>query len=217
MQKHSVILNMSCDKLIFWPGHCQHPGILLAVLNILIELHFRTSATIPLASYVENSTTSVTAPAEPQKSKKSKKSKPIEISLAIPGVRLVYRGISKLADSKEKKYIISIKHILKPTTIPKLKAELINETKLLNLAFIGTAPFQYLAKQKDVEIFMVFMQDIETELNAILIKNIKYQLNKTAKAPTDSKTVVAKEYHKFLDVFLKKALDTLLPHLKYDH
>ena len=24
MQKHGVILNMSCDKLIFWPGHCQH-------------------------------------------------------------------------------------------------------------------------------------------------------------------------------------------------
>ena len=27
MQKHGVILNMSCNKLIFWPGHCQHSGI----------------------------------------------------------------------------------------------------------------------------------------------------------------------------------------------
>ena len=26
MQKHGVILDMSCDKLTFWPGHCQHSG-----------------------------------------------------------------------------------------------------------------------------------------------------------------------------------------------
>ena len=27
MQKHGVILNMSCSKLIFWPNHCQHSRI----------------------------------------------------------------------------------------------------------------------------------------------------------------------------------------------
>lgn len=27
MCKHSVILDMSCDKLVFWPGHCEHSGI----------------------------------------------------------------------------------------------------------------------------------------------------------------------------------------------
>ena len=26
MQKHGIILDMSCDKLTFWPGHCQHSG-----------------------------------------------------------------------------------------------------------------------------------------------------------------------------------------------
>ena len=26
MQKHGVILNISCNKLTFWPGHCQHSG-----------------------------------------------------------------------------------------------------------------------------------------------------------------------------------------------
>ena len=61
------------------------------------------------------------------------------------------------------------------------------------------------------------MQDIKNELNAILMKNIKYQLNKTAKAPTDPKTMVPKEYHKFLDVFLKDASDTLSSHSKYNH
>ena len=27
MQKHGVILNMSCDRLTFWPGYCQHSGM----------------------------------------------------------------------------------------------------------------------------------------------------------------------------------------------
>ena len=61
------------------------------------------------------------------------------------------------------------------------------------------------------------MQDIKNELNEISMKNIKYQLNKTAKTYTDPKTVVPKKYHEFLNVFLKEALDTLSPHLMYDH
>ena len=65
-----------------------------------------------------------------------------------------------------------------------------------------------------MEIFAVSMQDIENELNTILMKDIEYQLNKTAKAPINSKTVVPEEYHEFFDVFSKEALDTLLPHSK---
>ena len=49
------------------------------------------------------------------------------------------------------------------------------------------------------------------------MKDIEYQLNKTAKTPTDLKTVILEEYHKFLDVFSKEASDTLSPHLKYNH
>ena len=109
------------------------------------------------------------------------------------------------------------KRILKLAMIPKLKAELVDETKPLDLAFINVTQFQYLAKQKDVEIFAISMRDIEYELNTILIKDIKYQLNKTAKTLTNLKTVVPKEYHKFLDVFSKEALDTLLSYLKYNH
>ena len=61
------------------------------------------------------------------------------------------------------------------------------------------------------------MQDIENKLKAISMKNIKYHLNKTAKTSTNPKTIVLKKYHKFLDVFLKKASDTLSSHLKYNH
>ena len=147
MQKHSVILDMSCDKLAFWPGHCQHLRSLLLAVNTLVKLHLststhlRTSAFMPLALHMKNSTTSVTAPSELQKSKKSKKLKPIKISPAIPGVQPAYQSISKLTDSEGEKYVILAKRILKPATIPKPKAELVDETKLLDLAFIGAAPF----------------------------------------------------------------------------
>ena len=61
------------------------------------------------------------------------------------------------------------------------------------------------------------MQNIENELNVILMKNIEYHLNKTAKTPTNLKTVIPQEYHKFFDVFPKEVLDTLLPYSKYNH
>ena len=136
--------------------------------------------------------------------------------MAISDVWPVYWTVSKLADSEGEKYVVSAKYILKPTT-SKPKAEPVNKTKPIDLAFIGAAPFQYLAKQKDTKIFAIFMQDIENELNAILIKDIEYQLNKMAKTPTNPKTVVPKEYHKFLDVFSKETSDTLLLYSKYDH
>ena len=73
MQKYSVILDMSCDKLTFWPGHYQHLGSLPVVVNIPVKSHLSTSAhlkisaTMFLAPHVKNPTTSATAPAKPQK------------------------------------------------------------------------------------------------------------------------------------------------------
>ena len=138
-------------------------------------------------------------------SKNSKKLNAIETPQIIPGMGPTYRGISKLADSEKKKYVVPAKCILKLATIPKLKVELADDTKPINLAFIERASFTYLAKQKDVEIFAISMKDIE------------YQFEKATKTLTNLKTVILKKYHKFLDVFLKKASDTLSKHSKYDH
>ena len=218
MQKHGIILDMSCDKLTFWPRHCQHPGSLLVAVNTPVESHLSTSvhlrinAIMLLAPDVDNPTTSSNAPAEPQNmhtkaknSKKSKKLNAIKTSQAIPGMQPTYQGVSKLADKEGEKYVIPVKRILKPATIPKPKVELADETKPIDLAFIGETPFTYLAKQKNVEIF------------AISIRDIEYQLEKATKTPMDLKTVVLKEYHEFLDVFSKEASDTLSEHSKYDH
>ena len=138
-------------------------------------------------------------------SKNLKKSNAIKTPQVISGMQPMYRGVSKLTNSEKEKYVIPAKCILKPATVSKPKVELADETKPINLAFIGGALFTYLAKQKDVEIFAISMKDIE------------YQLEKATKTPTDPKIMFPEEYHKFLDVFSKEASDTLSEHSKYDY
>ena len=136
------------------------------------------------------------------------------------------RGVSKVMNTPR---AMEPEKKRKPSTIPqKPKAEVKDEEnepkelksekpsveqagngKPLDLAFIGGAPFLCLAKSKKPK--------HRAEIFAISMRNIKYQLNKGTKPLTDPKTVVPAEYHDFLDVFLKKVLDTLRPHKKYDH
>ena len=108
---------------------------------------------MPLASHVDNPTTSSATLAEPQNmhtktknSKNSKKLNAIKISQVIPDMQPTYQSVSKLADSEKEKYMVPAKYILKPATISKPKVELANKTKLIDLAFMGGAPFTYLAK-----------------------------------------------------------------------
>lgn len=113
------------------------------------------------------------------------------------------------------KYFVPAKRVRAPKAVPKAvpkasplpapspKAK--ESVKPLELAMVGAAPFQYLTKQKDVEIFAVLMRDL------------KYQLKKTEKTPTDPATKVTECYHEFLDVFSKEALNKVSPHSKYDH
>lgn len=170
MRKHGVVLDISCDKLALWPGHCQHPGSLSAAVNTRVESYLSTSATMPLATHAANSTTSAGASAEPQKVRtKSKKAKPVGIPWPIPGVRPAYRCVSKLAVSEREKYVVPAKRILKPTT-SKPKAEPVDETKPIDLAFIGATPFQYLAKQKDVENFAISIRHRPENEDAHFIK-----------------------------------------------
>ena len=97
------------------------------------------------------------------KSKNSKNSNAIKTSQAIPGTQPAYQGVSKLAASQGEKYVIPAKYILKPATAtPKTKP--VDETKLIDLAFIRGALFTYLAKQKDVEICVILMQNIKYQL-----------------------------------------------------
>ena len=73
----------------------------------------------------------------------------------------------------------------------------------LNIVTIAIASFNVLIKQKNVEIFAIFL------------KNVNYEIKK--KIVTDSKNVISKKYHDFLNVFFKQNADKFSFHKKYDH
>ncbi len=76
----------------------------------------------------------------------------------------------------------------------------------IEIHFIAAASFNILSRQKNVEIFAVFM------------KNLKIQLKKQeSNTVIDSKSVVSFEYHDFLNVFFKEKIDILSSHRKHDH
>ncbi len=84
--------------------------------------------------------------------------------------------------------------------------ELINEENTIEIHLIAAVSFNILSRQKDVEIFVVF------------VKNLKIQLKKQeSNITTDLKPVMSSEYHDFLNVFFKKKTDILSFHRKHDH
>jgi hypothetical protein len=72
-----------------------------------------------------------------------------------------------------------------------------------DIAQIGAAPFSLLSKRKKIEMFTVIMQDIEKAFNP---KHI-----------VDPFTLLPKEYHEFLHLFLRKTADQFFPHRPCDH
>ena len=201
MQKHGVILDMSCDKLTFWPGYCQHsragrkPKDESSILPVK-ELASETLKTNePMRKELSaNNTPKYIIPARKASPKASTKTAPEPAPES-----------SNTKRARDSKAMIP-KTILRASTQPRATEPRAKESaKPLELAIVSAAPFQYLTKQKGVEIFGISMRDFE------------YQLNKTEKPVTDPATVVTECYHDFLDVFSKEASDIVSPHSKYDH
>jgi hypothetical protein len=88
----------------------------------------------------------------------------------------------------------------------KLHEKSTDEESTIEIHSIAVASFNILSRQKDVEIFAVFM------------KNLKIQLKKqNSNKVIDPKSVIFSEYHDFLNVFFKKKADVLSSHRKHDH
>ena len=113
MKKHGVILDMSCDKLTFWPGHCHNVGA--------PKISEKKPLLIPLKI----------AKAQPPK-----QHQPTEL---LPHILLETRGVSKI-DTPAATYVVPQKRILKPKS-RQAKPALVDSEKSLNLAFIGGAPY----------------------------------------------------------------------------
>ena len=217
MKKHGALLDMRTDRLSFWPGHYQH--------NVALRLPPAEPCTEELQPRAKESHEELSVE-EPRASGlitilKRPSSNELPESL-LPYLLPNTRGVSKVANTPEavkpqekKKKPSTILKKPKPNAKDKAKVEDKKpsvervDSKPLDLAFIGGAPFMRLAKSKKPE--------QRAEIFAISMRDIEYQLNKTTKPPTDSKTVVPAEYHDFLDVFLKDISDTLRPYGKYDH
>ena len=134
----------------------------------------------------------------------------------LPYLLLNTRGVSKVVNTPEAE---REKKKKKPEGIPQKPKQKVRDktnsknekpsvkraNKPLDLAFIGGAPFVHLAKKRKADIFAISMRDI------------KYQLNKTTKPPTDPKTVVPTKYHDLINMFTRDISDTLRPYGKYDH
>ncbi len=84
--------------------------------------------------------------------------------------------------------------------------ELSNEENAIEIYSITIALFNILSRQKNVEIFVVFMKNLKIQLK-------KQDNNKV----TDSKSIMSSKYHDFLDVFFKKKTEILSSHRKHDH
>ena len=224
MRKHGVILDMRNDRLSFWPGHYQHD----------VALRFLTAE--PQAEkpcdkkpYAEQ------LPAGEQHTKKLNAKEPrakephacgpmtilkrqsSKLPELLPYLFPNTQSVSKVASlpeavELEKKKSSTLPQKLKPNAKEETKVEdkrpsVEQADKPLDLALIGGALFMHLAKSKKQK----------AEIFAISMRNIKYQLNKTTKTPTDPKTVVPTEYDDFLDVFSKDISDMLRLYGKYDH
>jgi hypothetical protein len=81
-----------------------------------------------------------------------------------------------------------------------------NEDNIIEIHSIAAVSFNTLSRQKDVEIFAVFMKNLKIQL--------KKQNNNTI---TDLKSVISFEYHDFLNVFFKEKADVLSSHTKHDY
>ncbi len=75
----------------------------------------------------------------------------------------------------------------------------------MNIAMIETSTFNMMSKRKNVNLFFV------------ILKNVKKHFEKHNKSNIVIKNVLFLEYHEFLDIFDKKAFNTLASHRFYDH
>ncbi len=88
----------------------------------------------------------------------------------------------------------------------KKKIFTLKSDNVMKIHSITAASFNILFRQKNVEIFVVFMKDLDIQLK-------KQDNNKVI----DSKSVISSEYHDFLNVFFKKKANILFSHRKHDH
>jgi hypothetical protein len=86
------------------------------------------------------------------------------------------------------------------------KIDFIEINNVLKIHFIAAASFNTLSRQKNVQVFVVFMKDL----------NIQFK-KQESKEIIDLKSIISVEYYDFLNVFSKEKTNVLSSHRKHDH
>ena len=123
----------------------------------------------------------------------------IEFAIKVASLKQMRKKLTRLED-----YVISIVVKNKRKNI---KITLKKDMKSLNMSFIEVVSFNTWLnkskKNKSIEIYSIFIRDIEQVLQE--------------KKVIDSTTKLFKEHHHIIEVFFKKASNKLLSHRFYDH
>ena len=102
---------------------------------------------------------------------------------------------------------------------PKSVGELPAPPTRLNIARIGAAPFNTLAKQREATLFTVSLRNLDRVLNQIKICEKFTSMLNVMKIDknVDFRTILPAKYHDFLNVFDRKRFEKFSLHKKYDH
>ncbi len=119
-----------------------------------------------------------------------------------------FRKIKKSTKSTKSVNRIENSKTIKDFRLNLNELKISNSKKILsevNIAMIEISAFNMMNKRKNVNLF------------SITLKNVEKHFEKHSKSNTVIKDVLSFEYHEFLDVFDKKAFNTLASHRFYDH
>ncbi len=214
MRKHDVNYHEKTNIIEFYSEFCTHSKK-IKTTNKEKHIHFEKKSFLNQSNYFkfDNSIKNSNKFFD-NSTKNSRKSFTIVI-------KILFRKEHNFDQSainffrKDKKSIKSIDRIEDSKTIKDFRFNL-NELKIfnskekksllvMNIAMIKASTFNMMNKRKNVNLFFVTLKDVERHLE------------KHSKSNIVIKNVLSVEYHEFLNVFDKKAFNTLVSHRSYDH
>ena len=203
MKRHGLILDMANDSFTFWPDHCDHPGAWRQKnRNSTNVVRDKNAAAPPMRHKVG-------AKVETSPEKTSSAGPSIDIlkrkTTSPPSVEDEEKEVK--ATPRVEKDVVRTPRVQSTKKVKRTPRDSRPRECLAppDMAFVGAAAYNFLSKQKDVELFAISLRDIDD------------QIQKDTDTPTDPKTVLPEEFHDLIDVFSKLASDELAPHREHDH
>ena len=144
MRKHGVVIDMALDKIIFWPGHCSHPGAPKPLQKQETTKTPKTTEPRKVMKILTRTQEEKTEQKEPEKTKPEQ-----SMQSNVVADKAVVRLTERLTDFPSTETVDGHS----------------TEDKPIEMAMIGAAAYRLLSRRKDVELFSISLKDIEYQLN----------------------------------------------------